>query len=334
MMPPEPTARAGDLQSPPVGNSSSSTSKPTSASDGDCKSPAPGGSPAFSHQPPPSDFFNQDAPVRRYRNWLPHWRQPGKWYFVTFRLADSLAQVKLEEWAEERETWFQFHPQPWSEKVEQEYHRRFTAHFERWLDAGEGECVLRQPEAHAAVASALKFFAAEPRAGDLQSPPEPASSSSADGVLNPTDGDYKSPAQAARAGGLQPPTKPFSSSSASEVLRPTGGDCKSPARDIRYELGDFVVMPNHVHLLVRPLGEWRLEELLKSWKTFSAKSINRLRGRTGTVWWKDSFNHLVRSAEKFAKFQHYIADNPAKAKLKPGEYHLHRTSLCYLNTPP
>ena len=77
-----------------------------------------------------------------------------------------------------------------------------------------------------------------------------------------------------------------------------------------------------------------MEELLKSWKTFSAKSINRQRGRAGTVWWKDSFNHLVRSAEKFAKFQRYIADNPPKANLKPGEYHLHRTSLCYLNTPP
>jgi len=214
--------------------------------------------------------------VHRYRNWLPHWRQPGKWYFVTFRLADSLAQPKLQQWRAERELWLELHPEPWSEKVEQEYHRRFTARFEAWLDAGEGECVLRREDAHEAVASALQFFAAGATDGDLQSPP----------------------------------------------------------RDIRYELGDFVVMPNHVHVLVRPLGAWELEQLLQSWKTFTAKAINRQLGHAGTVWWKDNFDHLVRGASHFAKFQRYIADNPAKAHLKPGEYHLHRTSLCYLNTEP
>ncbi len=275
MSSPKPTSRAGDLQSPPTGNSSSSALNATSATDGDFKSPARG-LPTLASQASPSVFFNKDAPVRRYRNWLPHWRQPGKWYFVTFRLADSLAQPKLQQWKAERELWLELHPEPWSEKVEQEYHRRFTAKFETWLDAGEGECVLRRLEAHAAVASALKFFAAEA----------------------------------------------------------TGGDCKSPARDIRYELGDFVVMPNHVHILVRPLGAWELEQVLQSWKTFTAKAINRTLGRAGTVWWKDNFDHLVRSAEKFAKFQRYIADNPAMAKLKPGEFYHHRSSLCYLNTPP
>jgi len=246
-----------------------------------------------------SVFFNKDAPVRRYRNWLPHWRQPGKWYFVTFRLADSLAQPKLQQWKTERNLWLELHPQPWSEKVEQEYHRRFSARIERWLDAGEGECLLRQPGAHAAVASALKFFAAD-----------------------------------ARAGGFQPPPGASSSSSTTEISQLAGGGWRPPARDARYELGDFVVMPNHVHALVRPLPPWELEEVLHTWKSFSANTVNRLADRRGPVWWNDSFDHLVRSAEKFDKFQRYIADNPAKAKLKPGEFHHHRTSLCYLNTPP
>ena len=214
--------------------------------------------------------------MQRYRNWLPHWRQPGKWYFVTFRLADSLAQPKLKQWMAERKLWVELHPEPWSEKVDKEYHRRFTARFESWLDAGEGECVLRREDAHLVVAAALRFFAT--------------------GV---TDGDWKSPAPAPR-----------------------------------YELGDFVVMPNHVHALVRPLPPWELEQILHTWKSFSANAVNRLTAKHGPVWWKDSFDHLVRSAEHFAKFQRYIAENPAKAFLKADEYYLHQTSLCYLNTAP
>ena len=292
MMPTKPRARAGGLKPPAESHSTSNVPGVSQPTDGGCKPPAQ------APHPPPSVFFNREAPVRRYRNWLPHWRQPGKWYFVTFRLADSLAQVTLKKWAEERATWLQFHPQPWSEKVEQEYHRRFTAQFERWLDAGEGECLLRREELRNEVVSALHHFAAD------------------------------------CAGGLQPPSEPVSSSSAPEVLEPTDGGCKPPARDTRYELGDFVVMPNHVHVLVRPLGEWDLEQVLHSWKRFSASAMNRLLARRGPVWWKDNFDHLVRSAEKFAKFQRYIADNPTKANLRPGEYHHYRASLCYLNTPP
>ena len=37
----------------------------------------------------------------------------------------------------------------------------------------------------------------------------------------------------------------------------------------RYEIASFVVMPNHVHVLFRPLGEHALPEILKSWKGFS-----------------------------------------------------------------
>ena len=305
MTPAKPKARAGGLQPPSESDSNSGAQEAPPPTIGNFKSPA------LALHPPQSVFFNKGAPVRRYRNWLPHWRQPGKWYFVTFRLADSLAQVTLKEWAEERETWLQFHPQPWSEKAEQEYHRRFTARFERWLDAGEGECLLRREELRETVVSALQHFAADA-----------------------PDGDSKSPAQPARAGGLQPPPKGGGSSNAPEGSRPADGGCKPPARDVRYELGDFVVMPNHVHVLVRPLGEWDLEQILHSWKRFSASAMNRLLARRGPVWWKDNFDHLVRSGEKFAKFQRYIADNPAKANLRPSEYHLHRTSLSFLNTPP
>jgi primosomal protein N' len=87
----------------------------------------------------------------------------------------------------------------------------------------------------------------------------------------------------------------------------------------RYQLGDFVVMPNHVHALVRPQTD-NLEEVLHTWKSFTAKEINSLLGREGKVWREEYFDHLVRSREQFTKFQRYIAENPVKARLAAGQF--------------
>jgi putative transposase len=88
----------------------------------------------------------------------------------------------------------------------------------------------------------------------------------------------------------------------------------------RYHLGDFVVMPNHVHLLVCLIGTTEIESKCRSWKKYSACEINRLFGRTGRFWQEESFDHLVRSPEQFEHFERYIADNPKKARLRTGEY--------------
>lgn len=94
----------------------------------------------------------------------------------------------------------------------------------------------------------------------------------------------------------------------------------------RYHLGNFVIMPNHVHVLVCFVGETRLRSQCYSWKSFIAKKINSLMGSSGTFWQPESFDHLVRDVEHFEKFQRYIANNPAKAGLKSGEYILYEMS--------
>ncbi len=86
----------------------------------------------------------------------------------------------------------------------------------------------------------------------------------------------------------------------------------------RYKLGDFVVMPNHVHVLVQPNEGHDLDAILHSWKSFSAKEINRLLRRKGTLWRDESFDHIVRSGTQWAKFKRYILENPHKAKLQTG----------------
>jgi type I restriction enzyme R subunit len=94
--------------------------------------------------------------------------------------------------------------------------------------------------------------------------------------------------------------------------------------DARYQLGDFVVMPNHVHLIVGLLGETVIEEQCYSWKKFTATKINKVLNRTGRFWQEESFDHLVRSAEQFEAIQRYIADNPIFARLSEGAYFHYR----------
>ena len=88
----------------------------------------------------------------------------------------------------------------------------------------------------------------------------------------------------------------------------------------RYEMTDFVVMPNHVHLLAAFVDEGGMLELCASWKHFTARELNRARGRTGRFWQQDGFDHLVRSVPHFNAFRQYIADNPKKAGLRAGEF--------------
>ena len=92
----------------------------------------------------------------------------------------------------------------------------------------------------------------------------------------------------------------------------------------RYHIGDFVVMPNHVHLLVGLLGGTDLLKQCSAWKRFTAGKINKVLEKTGRFWQEESFDHLVRSPKQFHAIQQYIRKNPSH--LPSGEYYLHQIS--------
>jgi putative transposase len=58
----------------------------------------------------------------------------------------------------------------------------------------------------------------------------------------------------------------------------------------------------------------------ESWKHYTAVQLNRRLRRRGRFWQQDGFDHLVRSAEQFEYLRRYIADNPHRASLSPGEF--------------
>ena len=76
----------------------------------------------------------------------------------------------------------------------------------------------------------------------------------------------------------------------------------------------YVVMPNHVHLLITPSKP--LREVTKWIKGVSAREANRLLARTGERFWQDeSFDHWARNQAQFEKIRGYIWNNPVKAGL-------------------
>ena len=81
-----------------------------------------------------------------------------------------------------------------------------------------------------------------------------------------------------------------------------------------YALHAFVIMPNHVHLLLSPNIE--LPKLTKSLKGFSAKRANEILARTGTSFWQEeSYDRLVRDRTEFHRIRTYIEQNPVRAGL-------------------
>ncbi|MDA1051851.1 MAG: transposase [Planctomycetota bacterium] len=87
----------------------------------------------------------------------------------------------------------------------------------------------------------------------------------------------------------------------------------------RYDLDCFIVMPNHVHVLLQCRPGWTLRRVANTWLDFTARRINKSLGRSGHFWQSEPFDHLVRSVEQFDYLRRYIRDNPKKAGLKPGE---------------
>jgi putative transposase len=81
-----------------------------------------------------------------------------------------------------------------------------------------------------------------------------------------------------------------------------------------YKLFTWVIMSNHVHVLLQP--QKALREVTRAVKNTSAREANLILGRTGLPFWQDeSYDHWVRDAQEFERIKRYIEWNPVKAGL-------------------
>ena len=83
----------------------------------------------------------------------------------------------------------------------------------------------------------------------------------------------------------------------------------------RYDLGAWVIMPNHIHILIKQYDEHPLHSIISRWKSQSARLINRELKRNGTLWMPDYWDRYVRDEQHFMRILAYITNNPLKAHL-------------------
>ncbi|HPE06797.1 MAG TPA: transposase [Smithellaceae bacterium] len=180
------------------------------------------------------------------RGYLPHFDSPHAIQHITYRLADSLPRLVLEQMQAEVKTSLQD-----DEKRKSELRQRI----ETYLDAGHGSCILQDPEVAACVIDTWHHF----------------------------DGE-------------------------------------------RYHLLEWVVMPNHCHVLIEQIEGVSLGKIVLSWKNYTARWINEYKRRTGTllsrensdgekVWHREYWDRCIRNERHFLTARDYIIMNPVKAGL-------------------
>lgn len=77
----------------------------------------------------------------------------------------------------------------------------------------------------------------------------------------------------------------------------------------------FVVMPNHLHgiLVLCEENTRSISDIMRGFKSFSARRINRLRQLNGVAVWQTAFyDHVVRDESDLARIREYIVNNPAR----------------------
>jgi REP element-mobilizing transposase RayT len=88
------------------------------------------------------------------------------------------------------------------------------------------------------------------------------------------------------------------------------------------KLDAFVIMPNHVHGILRFVDletsarRHALPEIVRGLKTYSARDINRLLNQQGIPIWQRSFyDHVIRNEQDLMRIREYIETNPLKWEL-------------------
>ena len=82
------------------------------------------------------------------------------------------------------------------------------------------------------------------------------------------------------------------------------------------DLDAFVVMPNHVHgiLALKPASAhqtaYALTEIVRAFKTFSARAINARRRMKQTLWQRGYFDRIIRNEKELMRIREYIDNNP------------------------
>jgi len=103
----------------------------------------------------------------------------------------------------------------------------------------------------------------------------------------------------------------------------------------RYRVLAWVVMPNHVHLVIETKRAWPLPAIVHGWKSYTAKAANILLGRAGPFWQPEYYDRAIRDERHLAAAVAYAEGNPVKAGFVqwPGDWQFSSASAATRPTP-
>jgi putative transposase len=115
------------------------------------------------HLAPPPHFrgIEPNKPISVYFRHMPHWRQDGATYFVTFRLGDSLPHEKLEYLKRLREEWDRVSPALRTQELNEQFSKNHFRQMELSLDEGHGACHFQNQAFAEVLRSGLLQFHGE-----------------------------------------------------------------------------------------------------------------------------------------------------------------------------
>lgn len=82
-----------------------------------------------------------------------------------------------------------------------------------------------------------------------------------------------------------------------------------------YRLVRWVIMPNHVHVLIDVMPGVALSTIVQEWKSFTSHAANKLLGRNGAFWMPEYYDRYIRDQQHLKRAIEYIDANPVKAGL-------------------
>jgi putative transposase len=105
----------------------------------------------------------------------------------------------------------------------------------------------------------------------------------------------------------------------------------------RYRIFAWVVMPNHVHVLIQTLRPWNLFKVVASWKKYTARFICQHRGETAptqskTIWHREYWDRYIRNENHFYTAIAYVHNNPVQAGFVAEEKDWKWSSARYLES--
>jgi REP element-mobilizing transposase RayT len=80
----------------------------------------------------------------------------------------------------------------------------------------------------------------------------------------------------------------------------------------RYRLIGYVVMNDHLHVVVEPSTGYDLTAIVQSWKSYTTNRMQRSCGRKGRVWQREYFDRVIRDDDELNNRLAYILRNPSE----------------------